>query len=164
MKTEEKSGTERRQNGSKTGAGARGAEGVVVAPPDLRMSVYGIQGELGVIPRDGVNPHFRNRYTTLTKMWEAVKPVLLKWGVIVTNSLEVTDGRLMLVTRVVHVQSGEEKSSSFPISLELPPQAMGSAITYGRRYNLGALLQIVTDDEDDDGEEATKRTPPVVDI
>jgi len=39
------------------------------------------------------------------------------------------------------------------------PQAMGSAITYGRRYSLSAMLGIVTE-EDDDGNMATYTAQP----
>ena len=39
------------------------------------------------------------------------------------------------------------------------PQAVGSAITYGRRYGLAAMVGIAP--EDDDGEAAEPRNAPV---
>ena len=41
--------------------------------------------------------------------------------------------------------------------VKLDPQAVGSAITYARRYALSAMIGIVSDD--DDGESAMGRTP-----
>jgi hypothetical protein len=41
------------------------------------------------------------------------------------------------------------------------PQAIGSAMTYARRYTLAALIEIVTGDgADDDGEAATNHNAP----
>ena len=49
-----------------------------------------------------------------------------------------------------------EASYGMPIAKENDPQAMGSAITYARRYALGAILGLNID-EDDDGEKAMNR-------
>jgi len=41
--------------------------------------------------------------------------------------------------------------------MKMDAQAMGSAITYGRRYTLIAALGLATDEADDDGEAAKPR-------
>ncbi len=45
--------------------------------------------------------------------------------------------------------SGEWISTAITIDTDAAPQAVGSAITYMRRYGLCALLSIVTEDDDD---------------
>ena len=66
-----------------------------------------------------------------------------------------------LEPKLVHAESGQFLASLAGIPLSKhDPQAMGSAITYGRRYSLSAMLGIVTED-DDDGNMATYTAQPV---
>lgn len=69
-------------------------------------------------------------------------------------------GRLIPVyTDLIHSDSGEIDRTTIEIPLtSLNPQAMGSAITYGRRYSLVAALGLATDEADDDGETANSPT------
>lgn len=57
----------------------------------------------------------------------------------------------MVVTTLGHAESGEYMESEFPV-FGSKPQEIGSSISYARRYNLLALLDIPT--EDDDGNDA----------
>jgi hypothetical protein len=58
---------------------------------------------------------------------------------------------------VIDTDTTEKIESRFPIPETITdPQKMGSAITYAKRYNIGQLFNIMTD-EDDDGN-ATKQT------
>ena len=56
----------------------------------------------------------------------------------------------VLVTTLYDCEDDTKLESCFPRIESQDPQKLGSAITYGKRYNLGQLLNIVTD-EDDDG-------------
>ena len=85
------------------------------------------------------------KYITLDAIWDAIRPLLAKYGLISINRME--DGWLKSV--LIHVESGEEEACSFPININQPPQQLGSAFTYARRYALCALLQIVADKDDD---------------
>jgi len=66
---------------------------------------------------------------------------------------------------IIHT-SGEWIKSSYEMKpTKNDPQGLGSAITYQRRYALGAVLSLNIDD-DDDGNKASekqKTPPPVVD-
>ena len=65
------------------------------------------------------------------------------------------DGHPVMVTTLLHT-SGQWIAGAFPLVAVKPdPQAMGSAITYMRRYSLAAMVGVLT--EDDDGEAAMKR-------
>lgn len=118
------------------------------------------QGEMPAIHRDRENSHFRNRYATLDSIVDAVRPVLARHGLAVASGVGTPHtseaGTLLafsVTTRLIHI-SGEwiESSVVLPIAKN-DPQGAGSAVTYGRRYSLSALLSLATDD-DDDGEAA----------
>lgn len=113
------------------------------------------QSLIPVVAKDGENPHFKSKYATLKEVLAAVRAPLQASGLVMVNALDTDGGGLALHTAIVHVASGEQISSDFPVNPALAPQAMGSAISYARRYNLLALLQISTDD-DDDAERATQ--------
>ena len=109
------------------------------------------------ITKDRTNPHFRNRYATLDAIMDAVRPVLAANGLsIVQGAKETTEG-FNVVTMLCHV-SGQFISNVVPVPIsKQDAQGVGSALTYGRRYGVSALLALATDD-DDDGNAASK--PP----
>jgi hypothetical protein len=118
------------------------------------------QAEIKTVAKDRTNPHFKNRYATLDAIMEAVRPVLAKHGLSIVQGCTLpneVDGRLVLFaveTMVLHA-SGEYLSNMvyMPIAKQSAQDA-GSALTYGRRYGVSALLSLATDD-DDDGEQAS---------
>jgi hypothetical protein len=74
-------------------------------------------------------------------------PSLSKHGISVAQMTAVTDTGLTVATRLMH-KSGQWLESTYPVSYD-KPQAMGSAITYARRYSLSAICCISADDDDD---------------
>lgn len=104
---------------------------------------------------------FGYKYISLDAIWDTLRPILTKHGLIAINTMESSN----LKARLIHVETGEEESCSFPINTNLPPQQIGSAFTYARRYALCALLQIVADKDDDgaaaqNGHAAAVQAPP----
>lgn len=133
---------------------------------NVSAALVAAQGEMPAIHRDRENSHFRNRYATLDAIVDAVRPVLARHGLAVVSGVTAPHtseaGTLLAVgvaTRLVHT-SGEwiESAVVLPIAKN-DPQGAGSAVTYGRRYSLSALLSLATDD-DDDGELAVGRDRP----
>lgn len=123
---------------------------------ELAVALNKAQSDFMVAKKDAKNPFFKSKYATLNSVYEAVAPALLSNGFtiiqpIVDNNVETT---------LVHA-SGQFITSSCPIvcAKQNDPQAMGSAITYARRYSLASLLGVMTD-EDDDGEKAMARPAP----
>lgn len=123
-----------------------------------------VQQKCGIIGKDAENPHFKSEYVSLEKLWTVVKPLLKEAGLIVIQTPGLMDGtKLTMETCVIHQESGQ-----FMISAgQMPtgkdgPQAVGSAITYARRYFLASCLSVVAGDEDDDGEAAEGRKGPAI--
>ena len=124
----------------------------------LTKALNTFQGKLTSVKKDAVNPFYKSKYATLDTIWETIRKLLSENGLAITQTMGILDGKSILETTLYHT-SGEWISG---IQLVNPvkddPQALGSAISYARRYSLSAILGIVSD-EDDDGNVATK---PVV--
>lgn len=120
-----------------------------------------LQADLEDPVKEAENPHFRSRYVSLQSLLSSLRPVLSKHGFCLQQLIKPmnADGSRMCVeTLLVHVD-GHGESSEVPIITDKPgPQALGSAITYARRYGAGSLLPIAGADEDDDGEQAEGRS------
>ena len=125
----------------------------------LLRAIAAVQSEMPILRKTQTANvgKYEYKYIPLEDIWATLQPILAKHGLAVTNTM---DGCVMKA-HVFHVETGESISCGFPIDPKLPPQSLGSAYTYARRYALCALLQIVAD-KDDDGaaamDAATRRT------
>jgi len=124
---------------------------------DLHAAVLALQGEIGTLQKNALNPHFKSRYLSLDALVEHVQPLLTKHGLIWITFPLSEDGAPALQYCLTHAESGDTVSATMPLLLEKQnAQGLGSAITYARRYALCAVLNIVAD-VDDDGEKASKQ-------
>ncbi len=96
-------------------------------------------------------------YADLADVIEAAREPLSKNGLACVQSMLQRDGHIVLRSVLMH-ESGEWIASEYPIAAYAKPQEQGSAITYGRRYTLTALLGIAAED-DDDGAAAQEAQP-----
>jgi hypothetical protein len=97
-------------------------------------------------------------YADLASITDVAMPLLTSHGLAFTCSPRSGERGYELVATLLHT-SGEHIDGSLPIGGDTP-QALGSSLTYMRRYLLGCLTGIVTED-DDDGKAASapaKRT------
>lgn len=130
---------------------------------NLFAAFAAFQSEVRDPVKDASNPHFRSRYADLHGVLAAVRPVLARHGLAVTQTINVRDGQVhpLLETMLLHT-SGESISSTVPLAVtKAGPQEFGSVMSYLRRYSLMALLGIAGADDDDDGEGATPRAAKV---
>lgn len=111
--------------------------------------------------KDSSNPHYKSRYADLASVWDACRDALTAQGLAVVQSAGSVDGQLRVSTMLVHT-SGQWFSDDLLVPVrDTGPQAVGSAITYGRRYSLAAFVGVAP--EDDDAESAEARSKPVED-
>ena len=111
------------------------------------------QGEMKPASFDAQNPHFRSRYATLASIMEACRSALSQNQIAVVQGTSVIEDRVIVTTMLIHA-SGEFISDQLSMNIiKDSPQAIGSAITYARRYSLASLAGVVSD-EDDDAEAA----------
>jgi hypothetical protein len=131
----------------------------------LCAALVAAQGALKPIAKDGKNPAFRSRYATLDGIMETVRPALAAHGLALVQGVIHPEtgegGRLVGITvetRLLHT-SGEWLASVVPVPVAKgDAHGLGSALSYGRRYGISALLALSTD-EDDDGNAAAKAPP-----
>jgi hypothetical protein len=128
--------------------------------PSLAAALAAVQRRLPDV-RKGETAHVRSdkgsysyRYATLPDITKAVLPLLGENGLAWVTRPTLVDERFVLVYELLHV-SGEKVSGEYPLPTGGSPQALGSAITYARRYCLCAVTGVAADD-DDDGAAATE--------
>lgn len=124
-------------------------------PGQLAAALCKAQSEMEGAKKDSENPFFKSKYADLASVWDACRGPLTSNGLAVTQATDMLEGVLVLVTTLHHV-SGETVSGRYPIrTKDDTPQALGSAMTYARRYSLAAMVGVCP--EDDDGEAAQAR-------
>ena len=100
---------------------------------------------------------YNYKYTSYDFIREKIEKTLNEWMLLVTHKIQDYGGNLFLETTITDMESDETITSQISISAT-SPQTMWSAITYFKRYNLGALLNLIIEWEDDDGASAEKKT------
>lgn len=121
----------------------------------LAAALAKAQGEMPGAMKDSLNPHFKSKYADLASIWDACRGPLSKHELAVIQ-LPRTNRQLVTVETILAHSSGEWIGESLTLTaVQDTPQAVGSAITYGRRYGLAAVIGIAP--EDDDGNAATHR-------
>ena len=113
--------------------------------------------ELPVVAENGeimVGDEVLATYALWEDLNEAVRPVLHRWGFVLTFSIDSSQDGVRVTARLMH-RSGHAETTS----LILPPdpgvernrvQAIGSSVSYGKRYTACALLNLTSRGEDDD--------------
>lgn len=123
------------------------------------------QQEIKVAIYDATNPHFRSKYASLGSVVEACKEALNKNKIVFiqgSHSDKELPKMICVTTRLLH-ESGEYIEDTIAVPyVQDTPQALGSSLTYARRYGLSALLGIVSD-EDDDGNSGSVEAPKPLD-
>jgi hypothetical protein len=114
--------------------------------------------EIGVVKKNAKNPHFKNTYADLNALIDAVEPILLDKGLIMLQPIK--DGKVF--TQIIDIDTFESVESCIDLSPNLTAQALGSQVTYYRRYTLQSLMSLQADD--DDGHKASTPQPIVKEI
>jgi hypothetical protein len=119
----------------------------------ILQRLFEAQKQIGKVVKNAKNPHFKNTYADINAIVQAVEPILHENGLLLMQPIE--DG--MVKTKIVCPESSATIESAMPLTMSANPQAMGSQITYYRRYTLQSLLSLQV--EDDDGQQAATAKP-----
>lgn len=93
-----------------------------------------------------------------------IEPMLEQEGfrLVFDSQPRAGDGGGLIVTGTLLHRDGHSRSASMPLSLDTGPgrnnlQAMGSTLSYGKRYTAEMLLNVVREGQDDDGKTGGQR-------
>jgi len=125
---------------------------------ELLNSLKVFRSKIGDIPKNAKG--YGYKYADLQNIWLAIEPILDECNLVVNQSFvpDVENNNFGINTTIYHTETeqmldcgtiyapkdGESKSKMSPV------QAIGSEITYLRRYSLAVALNLTTD-EDNDG-------------
>ena len=109
--------------------------------------------QVSAVKKDADNPFYKSKYADLNSILEVIKDPLKQSWIAISHNCKHTESGFIVVTTLAHIESGEHIESEFPVFWN-KPQEIWSSMSYARRYNLLALLDIPT--EDDDGQKANE--------
>ncbi len=117
-----------------------------------------MQSELPSIVENGaiaVNGQVRSKYARFEDINDVVRPILQKHGFAITFRVNQIEAQIEVKAVLSHEDGHAEETS-----MRLPAdnsgsknsvQAVGSSVSYGKRYTMCALLNITSKGEDDNG-------------
>ncbi len=131
------------------------------AQQQFQVDMAAMQAELPVIEKSGeinIRGVVQSRFAKFEDINRAVLPVLQKYGFSFTFETQQATGYVNVIGVLRH-KSGHKESTQLQIPLDTSGsknvvQAVGSSVSYGKRYVMSALLNITTTDDDDDGQSA----------
>lgn len=118
-----------------------------------------MQPEMPVIERRGKNTNTKQAYAKWEDIASAITPVLSRHGFSLSFKVDTTEK--VSVTGILMHAGGHREETSIVLPVDAGAgrnavQAVGSSVSYGKRYVAGALLNFVSSDEvDNDGNGAT---------
>jgi hypothetical protein len=135
---------------------------------DLALALSLAQGEIVNPEKNAVNPYFSNatktaKYSDLAEVLKVIRPVFSKNGLSFIQLPAIKENSVSVETILMH-KTGQfisetitspvppKKDKETGAVLPLTAQAIGSVITYLRRYSLAAFAGVAQ--EDDDGNSA----------
>lgn len=137
---------------------------------ELAKAVCTFQSALRSVGKDSTVKHtkFTFKYSDLETIWEAIRSPLTSQGLSVIQEAKTSENKAFVSTLLMHssgqwiefdplelpVHDKESYKGDKLVYTKPDAHAFGSAISYAKRYALGAALQVVSSDEDDDAKTA----------
>ncbi len=115
---------------------------------ELATALAKAQGAIGHATRDSTNPAYKARYADLASVIDACRDALAVNGLAVMQPVTIADGVVHVGTRLVHASGEWAECTVSIVPVDQRAHAIGSAITYGRRYGLSAMVGVAPDDDD----------------
>jgi hypothetical protein len=123
-----------------------------------------LQDELPRIKKDGMIEHKDKAtgkvqkiagYATYENIDEVIRPLLIKHRFNLRFSTRESNGKVVVSGTLAH-REGHKETVDIPLSIDASGaknsvQGVGSTISYGKRYIVGMLLNLIFEGEDDDG-------------
>jgi hypothetical protein len=126
---------------------------------ELAAALAKAQQEIKGAMKDSVNPFFKSKYADLESVWDACREPLTKNGLSVVQ-IPIGGKEGVSVQTILLHSSGQWIAGELLLNpTKTDPQAIGLAISYGRRYSLAAFAGVYQ--TDDDGNAASGKADAV---
>jgi hypothetical protein len=113
------------------------------------------------IPGKNGKQGYEYSYAGLATTLAAVRPSLAANGLSHASEAAAAEGGINITTRLMHTSGQWIEAGPLFMPCAAAPQDAGSAISYGRRYQLQALLGLAAEDDDGCSAQATATSPDV---
>lgn len=124
----------------------------------LAAALSKAQATMGHAQKNSDNPFFKSKYADFSSIIDVAKKPLADNGLSFVQLPSYSDGLITLMTILMH-SSGQWISGDAKLkSKDETAQAVGSGITYAKRYGIASALGIASE-EDDDGNHASASSP-----
>jgi hypothetical protein len=129
---------------------------------EFNIALSDLQAKLPRIRKDGAISHNGKVISTYAKyetIDDTIRPLLTEFNFSLRfNTRTTTDGKIIITGTLAH-RGGHSITDEIPLSIDASGaknnvQGVGSTISYGKRYLVGMLLNLVFEGEDDDGQKA----------
>lgn len=127
---------------------------------NLATALAAFHMDLPKVGKGSTNPAFKSKYADLADIVAVVLPALGRQGLAWLTRPTMTEDGFVLEYELRH-EGGDKIEGAWPLPdpSKTPPQQLGSAVTYAKRYTLSAVTGIAPD-EDDDGNAASAKGAP----
>jgi hypothetical protein len=124
---------------------------------EINKALISLNKRLTNPKNSAVNPFFKSKYAPLNDILSDLRPLMAEHGLAIIQNTLSAENNIGIQTMIIH-ESGQFIESNIMCvkSDKDTAQGQGSAITYGRRYQLSAMLSIASED-DDDGNNASHK-------
>jgi len=126
---------------------------IIIKIKKMLKNLFDLQAELKPIGKNADG--YQYRYADLEQVWNKIHNLIHKYNFVVYHSIKKSG-----VKTIAWHESGDKLSSFIPFGGELKPQDKGSEITYYKRYNIGAIFNLIIAGEDDDANSSQKNQEP----
>jgi len=111
--------------------------------------------------KDSKNPHFNSRYADLAAIAEACRKPLSDNELAVIQSPSADANLVRMTTLLLHSSGEWIESDVLQVQArDAAPQAIGSCLTYLRRYQLAAVCGVAPEDDDAEAAEGRAKSAP----
>ncbi len=130
---------------------------------EIAAALAKAQGEMKNPLKDSDNPFFKSKYADLAANIDAARPALAKHAIACVQTPYSVDGAIGVITRLVHA-SGQwiESDTLSAMPKDSGPQAVGTCVTYLRRYQYAPMVGLAAEDDDGNASSVAAHKPEPV--
>jgi hypothetical protein len=115
---------------------------------ELAAALAKAQSKMGHARKNEENPFFKSSYADLASIVSVARAPLAENGIAVLQGAFTEGEKVSIRTRLIHSSGQWIECCTSATARDAEPQAVGSVITYLRRYGLSSMVNVATEDDD----------------